>query len=153
MSKKFYVTATFAKEVHRGEHAPAYDIGARGCVRARVHAHVTGFFSETRASMLADRPPIYQPTHTLQPDPFLFLFSRPPSLSSLSLSLSPSVYLHSYGRAYRACIEASYVRTYVQKEGEREKVREREKTHARKHDRGTRVRACRRRCAANPGEK
>lgn len=77
--------------------------------------------------MLADRPPIYQPTHTLQPDPFLFLFSRPPSLSSLSLSLSPSVYLHSYGRAYRACIEASYVRTYVQKEGEREKVRERER--------------------------
>lgn len=126
---------------------------ARAVVCGRACTHTSPDFSQRHAHRCSPIGHRYtnQRTHS---NPTLFSsYSLALHPFRLSLSLSPSVYLHSYGRAYRACIEASYVRTYVQKEGEREKVREREKTHARKHDRGTRVRACRRRCAANPGEK
>lgn len=101
---------------------------ARAVVCGRACTHTSPDFSQRHAHRCSPIGHRYtnQRTHS---NPTLFSsYSLALHPFRLSLSLSPSVYLHSYGRAYRACIEASYVRTYKKRERGKKSERERRLT-------------------------
>lgn len=95
---------------------------ARLCAGARARTRHRIFLRDTRIDARRSATDIPTNAHS-RTRPFSPILS-PPSVPFSSLPPA-SIYLHSYGRAYRACIEASYVRTYVQKEGGRERERKR----------------------------
>lgn len=95
---------------------------ARAIVCGRACTHTSPDFSARHAHRCSPIGHRYTNQRTLS-NPTLFSYSL--ALRPFSSLPPASIYLHSYGRAYRACIEASYVRTYVQKEGGRERERKR----------------------------
>lgn len=94
---------------------------ARLCAGARARTRHRIFLRDTRIDARRSATDIPTNAH-FRTRPFSPILSPSVPFSSLPPA---SIYLHSYGRAYRACIEASYVRTYVQKEGGRERERKR----------------------------